>query len=169
MKHWKEPTEGGDAALIAAVGTITDPQEMLECIVAYANYLGNDPYYAHLNSAMWRAAARVATTPPPATGWVITANDSVEAICLGTEAEAEVVCARLRAEDDEKRRRAYGDQKHGRQIAVGDMDEAHVRNALRMILRKDRLRREAAEAHDDQALDRLAYIATRGRDEWGDA
>jgi len=57
----------------------------------------------------------------------------------------------------------------GRQIAVGDMDEAHVRNALRMILRKDRLRREAAEAHDDQALDRLAYIATRGRDEWGDA
>ena len=35
-------------------------------------------------------------------------------------------------------------QRDGTKIAVGDMDESHVRNALRMVIRNDRKRRMRA-------------------------
>lgn len=41
----------------------------------------------------------------------------------------------------------------GRKIAVGDMDESHVRNTLRMILRKCRLAKAAEEIIDIQPLE----------------
>jgi hypothetical protein len=62
----------------------------------------------------------------------------------------------------------------GRVLAVGQMDEAHARNVLRMLLRKrrrriERLRAELADARRRQALRRL--IAALPADEdvwWGD-
>jgi len=42
-------------------------------------------------------------------GYVITANDLVKAICVGTQAEADAVCRRLKAVEDNGRRTQYGD------------------------------------------------------------
>ena len=42
-------------------------------------------------------------------GFVILSNDRVEAICVGTEAEAEAVCARLKAETKATRQHELGE------------------------------------------------------------
>lgn len=106
-KHWTQP-QGDDLTFLAAVGAITDPIEMLECMIENAGMIGIDPYYRAIDTVIWKAAERVAAAERRS-GFVITANDSVEAICLGTEDEAEVVMQQLKDAHTEQQRKAYGD------------------------------------------------------------
>ncbi len=46
---------------LAYTKTVSDPREALKCIVDNEDYLGYDPYYRDLRSAMVDMAKRVAT------------------------------------------------------------------------------------------------------------
>lgn len=50
-KHWKVPESG--PATIEAIGKITSPLEMLECMVDLQDMIGSDPYYREFNNAIW--------------------------------------------------------------------------------------------------------------------
>lgn len=58
-KHWIQP-EGNDLTLLACISAITEPLEMLECLVQNREFVGTDPYYRAINDAIWKAAERVA-------------------------------------------------------------------------------------------------------------
>lgn len=62
-------------------------------------------------------------------------------------------------------REEYWTQKNGQRIAVGDMDETHVRNTLRMILKHARIRRERREL-DERLDDILADEIWRAGKDW---
>lgn len=58
----------------------------------------------------------------------------------------------------------------GTRIAVGDMTEGHVRNALRMILRNQRIQEEMSAQLFDTPLNQADEDAILGNvwyDEWG--
>lgn len=60
--------------------------------------------------------------------YVITANDSVEAVCIGTEAEADAVCLRLKTEQ------IAGERKHLGELADHLLPEIYWKSRKTRIL-----------------------------------
>lgn len=50
-----------DAEFIAELSTITDPKAMLRMLVENWTFIGTDPYYRHLNDALYENTERVAS------------------------------------------------------------------------------------------------------------
>lgn len=61
-------------------------------------------------------------------------------------------------------------QRDGTKVAVGNMTEAHAKNALRQMIRTARIRKEAAAeqaAIDEQVDEDLRNLPPSGCDEYG--
>jgi hypothetical protein len=105
VKHWEQP-QGDDATLLAAIAKISDPLQMLECLIANKGVIGTDPSYSDINTAIWTVAERIIEQSGGMRTYVITANDSVEAIVIGTEERAEQIKERLAGEYFERWRQS---------------------------------------------------------------
>ena len=95
-----------DAELMASWGLVTDPRTALGQLIEHSQFVGSDPYYRDLDTALWEMATRSFATPAPGPTWVlITVEDGdIETTYYGKDMQAETTAYQMlmsRWPDDE--------------------------------------------------------------------